>query len=75
VAATLGLLLSFGFSWYAGHFDGYQKTYGAIGGVIVALLWLYGSGLAILIGAELNATIERASTPAHVDGRSSAQGL
>jgi len=60
-ATTLGLLLSLGFRWYAGHFGDYQKTYGTIGGVIVALLWLYGSGLAILIGAELNATIEHAS--------------
>jgi membrane protein len=62
-AAALGLLLSFAFRWYAGHFGDYQKTYGAIGGVIVALLWLYGSGLAILIGAELNAAIEQ--TPGH----------
>lgn len=57
-AAALGLLLSLGFKWYAGHFGDYQKTYGAIGGVIVALLWLYGCGLAILIGAELNAAME-----------------
>ena len=59
VTATLLLVLaSLGFKWYAGHFGEYQKAYGAIGGVIVALLWLYGSGLAILIGAELNAAIE-----------------
>lgn len=59
--ATLGLLLSLGIKWYAFHVGDYQKTYGAIGGVIVALLWLYGSGLAILVGAELNAAIERPS--------------
>ena len=58
-ATTLGLVLSLGFRWYASHFGDYQRTYGAIGGVIVALLWLYGSGLAILVGAELNATIEQ----------------
>ena len=63
-ATALGLVLSLAFRWYAGHFGDYQKLYGAIGGVIVALLWLYGSGLAILIGAELNATIE------HTMGRS-----
>ena len=61
MAATLGLVLSFGFRWYASRFGEYQKTYGTIGGVIVALLWLYGSGLAILAGAELNATIEQAT--------------
>ena len=58
VATLLWVLAALGFKWYAGHFGEYQKTYGAIGGVIVALLWLYASGLAILIGAELNAAIE-----------------
>jgi hypothetical protein len=47
--------------WYASHFADYQKTYGAIGGVMVALLWFYFTSLAILIGAQLDATIERAS--------------
>jgi membrane protein len=62
IAATLlWMLASLGFKWYAGHFGEYQKTYGAIGGVIVALLWLYAWGLAILIGAELNAAIEHAA--------------
>ena len=37
------------------------RSYGAIGGVIVALLWLYVSGLALLMGAEMNAVIEHAS--------------
>jgi len=57
-ATLLWVLASLGFKWYAAHFGDYQKTYGAIGGVIVALLWLYASGLAILVGAELNAAIE-----------------
>jgi membrane protein len=58
VATLLWIVASLGFRWYAGHFGEYQRTYGAIGGVIVALLWLYVSGLAVLIGAELNAAIE-----------------
>jgi membrane protein len=62
VAATaLWLVISLGFKWYVFHFGNYQKTYGAIGGVMVALLWFYFSGLAILLGAQLNATIDRAS--------------
>jgi membrane protein len=43
------------------HFADYQKTYGAIGGVMVTLLWFYFSSLAILVGAQLDATIEHAS--------------
>ena len=58
MATLLWVLASLGFKWYASHVGEYQKTYGAIGGVIVALLWLYASGLAVLIGAELNAAIE-----------------
>jgi membrane protein len=64
VAATLlWMLASVGFRWYASHFGEYEKTYGAIGGVIVALLWFYASGLAILVGAELNAAIEHPQAP------------
>jgi membrane protein len=62
-ATTLWLIVSLGFKWYVFHFGNYQKTYGAIGGVMVALLWFYFSGLAILLGAQLNATIDRASQP------------
>jgi membrane protein len=62
-AAALWLIVSLAFKWYVLHFGNYQKTYGAIGGVMVALLWFYFSGLAILLGAQLNATIDRASHP------------
>ena len=69
IAATLlWMIASLGFNWYADHFGEYQKTYGAIGGVIVALLWLYPSGLAILVGAELNATIEHAAVGRQASG-------
>jgi membrane protein len=61
LATIIWLLVSLGFKWYVSAFANYQATYGAIGGVIVALLWLYLSGLAILIGATMNAVIEHAS--------------
>jgi membrane protein len=62
-ATLLWMLASVGFRWYASHFGEYEKTYGAIGGVIVALLWFYASGLVILVGAELNAAIEHPQEP------------
>jgi membrane protein len=68
VATLLWVVASLGLDWYARHVGDYQKTYGAIGAVIVVLLWLYGSGIAILIGAELNAAIEDAAAGSHAPG-------
>jgi membrane protein len=61
IATALWLGVSLAFKWYVFHFGNYQKTYGTIGGVMVALLWFYFSGLAILLGAQLNATIDASS--------------
>jgi hypothetical protein len=61
MATTLWLAISLGFKFYVSHFTSYNATYGAIGGVIVLMLWFYLSALAVLVGAELNAEIEHAS--------------
>jgi membrane protein len=61
VATILWLFASLVFKFYVGSFGSYNATYGAIGGVIVLMLWFYVSGLAVLVGAELNAEIEHAS--------------
>jgi membrane protein len=61
LATVLWLLTSLGFKFYVAHFTSYNATYGAIGGVIVLMLWFYVSALSVLIGAELNAEIEHAS--------------
>ena len=61
LATTLWLGISLVFKFYVAHFTSYNATYGAIGGVIVLMLWFYLSALAVLIGAELNAEIEHAS--------------
>ena len=61
LATTLWLVISLAFKFYVSHFTSYNATYGAIGGVIVLMLWFYVSALAVLVGAELNAEIEHAS--------------
>jgi membrane protein len=60
VATILWIASSFGFKFYVTNFADYTATYGTIGGAIVTMLWFYVSGLAILIGAELNGVIEEA---------------
>jgi membrane protein len=47
------------FGFYVGNFGSYNKTYGALAGVIVFLLWLWITNLALLFGAELDAELER----------------
>ena len=61
LATLLWLVVSLGFKLYIANFGSYTETYGLIGGVMMLLLWFYLSGIAILIGAELNAEIEHAS--------------
>ncbi len=64
IGVTLWLLVTFGFRTYLHYFDSYSKTYGALGAVIVLMLWLYLTGAAILIGGELNSEIEHAAAEA-----------
>jgi membrane protein len=61
LATLLWLIASLAVSYYVGNFGSYTETYGVIGGVMVLMLWFYVSGIAILVGAELNAEIEHAS--------------
>ena len=61
LATLLWVAVSIGFKFYIANFASYNETYGAIGGVMVLLLWFYVSGIALLVGAELNAEIEHAS--------------
>ena len=58
VATLLWVAASAAFSWYAANFGSYNQTYGALGGVIILLFWLYISAFVILLGAELNAELE-----------------
>ena len=58
IGATLWLASSLLFSLYVRDFGSYGKTYGALGGVIVLLMWFYLQAFSIVIGAELNAEAE-----------------
>jgi membrane protein len=58
--AVLGwVLASIAFAFYVANFSSYNKTYGALAGPIVFLLWLWITNICVLLGAELNAELER----------------
>ena len=58
IAVVLWLLVSFGFRLYLHFFNSYSVTYGSLGALIVLMLWFYFTGLAILIGGEVNSELE-----------------
>ena len=60
-ATLLWLLASLVFRFYVVNFGNYEEAYGTLGAIILTLLWFYITGLVMVIGAELNAEIERAS--------------
>ncbi|MGN6782182.1 MAG: YihY/virulence factor BrkB family protein [Marmoricola sp.] len=60
VAILLWVIVSVGFAFYVANFSHYDRTYGSVAGVIVALLWLWLTNLALMFGAELDSEIERA---------------
>lgn len=59
IAATLWLIGSICFALYVRNFDTFGRTYGAIGGVVVMLMWFYVSAFVIILGAEINSELER----------------
>ena len=59
IAILVWVLASAVFGFYVANFSSYNKTYGALAGVIVFLLWLWLTNLALLFGAELDAELER----------------
>ena len=58
VATVLWVVGSLGFSFYVSNFGSYGKTYGALAGVVILLLWLFLTAYIILLGAEINSETE-----------------
>jgi membrane protein len=61
-AVVAWAIMSVALRFYVGQFASYNATYGSIGGVILLMLWLYLSGLALLVGAKINSVIARAAS-------------
>jgi membrane protein len=64
-ASLLWLAASILFSWYAANFGNYNATYGSLGAVIGLMTWMWISAVVIIMGAELNAEIEKAAGESH----------
>lgn len=62
VAATVWIVGSAGFAFYVENFGSYNESFGTLAGAVVLLLWLWLSALAVLLGAEMNATTEKRSS-------------
>jgi membrane protein len=58
IATLLWVLATIGFAIYATFFGNYNKTYGALAGVIILMFWLFISAFVVLLGAELNTEME-----------------
>jgi membrane protein len=63
LALVVWLVASAAFAFYVANFGSYNKTYGALGGVVAFLVWLWISNVALLLGAEFNARSERSRAP------------
>lgn len=74
IAAVLWLVGSIAFSLYVRYFGSYNESYGALAGVVILLMWLYISAYVVLLGAEVNAELERQTRKDSTHGRPERMG-
>lgn len=74
VATVLWVIGSVAFSLYVSNFGSYNKTYGALAGVIVLMLWLYLTSYIVLLGAEINAESEKQTSRDSTTGPEAPRG-
>ena len=67
IASVAWLIASFAFSWYAANFGSYNKTYGSLGAVVGFMVWMWISVIMVLMGAELDAVLERRRAGARLE--------
>lgn len=74
VGVAIWAIASTGLRVYLHFFNSFSKTYGSLGAVIILMLWFYVTGLAFLIGSQINATIEHAAAErGHVEAKAPGQ--
>jgi membrane protein len=73
-AAVTWIAASLLFSWYAAHFGSYNKTYGSLGGAVGFMTWIWISTMVILVGAKINAELERQANVDTAAGKSGLRG-
>jgi membrane protein len=75
VVTVLWAIVSVGFALYVNNFGSYDKTYGAIAGVIVLMLWLYLTCYLVLFGAEINSEAEHQTAHDTTTGEPQPMGI
>lgn len=73
LATLLSLIASAGFTFYVNNFNSYNRLYGSIGTIIVLMLFIYFNCIMLLVGFELNSSIDRAEIKA-IEGKAQASG-
>jgi len=68
VAALIWMAVSVLFKLYIRHFSDFGRLYGSLGTLIILMFWFYLSGIAILVGGEINAILEDAAAKRRVPG-------